>query len=111
MDTILEAAGLVAVIEFLGDSLDVTNADSVEGRLSRLVSDNPRVVADLRWVTFLDSAGCGALMAAHRLCRDLGGDLRVCHAAGEVKTVLDVARVSRIVPVHPTREQAVAAFS
>lgn len=110
MDTILEAAGAVTVVELMGDSLDATTADDVRGHLGYVATENPNLVVDLRRVTFLDSAGCGALVAAQRRCREAGGNLHVCNATGHVKTVLDLARVSRVLGVHPTREQAVAAF-
>lgn len=110
MDTILEATDGVAVVELMGDTLDARSADDVQGHLSYLATENPNLVVDLGRVTFVDSAGCGALVTAHRRCLEMGGALRVCNLVGHVKTVFDLARINRVLAIYPTRKQAVAAF-
>ena len=110
MNTNLEATGDVTVIELLGDSLDMTNAEDVKGQLTFLATERPKLVVDLHRVGFVDSAGCGALIAAQKRCRELGGDLRVCALTANVKTVLELTRVTRVLAVYPTRELAVSAF-
>ncbi|MDB5312514.1 MAG: anti-sigma factor antagonist [Gemmataceae bacterium] len=110
METNLEVTGDVTVIELLGDSLDMTNADDVKGQLVYLAIDRPKLVVDLHRVGFVDSAGCGALISVQRRCREAGGDLRICSPRRDVKTVLELARVTRVLGVYATRDQAVAAF-
>jgi anti-anti-sigma factor len=110
VNTNLEATGGVTVVELLGDSLDFSNAEDMKGQLTYLATENPKLVVDLHRVGFVDSAGCGALIAAQRRCREQGGDLRVCAPRPDVKTVLELARVTRVLGMYPTREQAVAAF-
>lgn len=110
MNTNLETVGRVAVVELLGESLDATTAEDVKGHLSYLAADHPNLVVDLHRLHFLDSAGCGALMHAHRRCKEGGGDLRVCGAGEPVRTVLALARLTRVLHLHATRDEAVAAF-
>lgn len=111
MNTNLEAVGVVGVIELLGSSLDASNAEDLMGRLTFLASEYRCLVVDLGQVRFVDSAGCGALVAGMHRFRDAGGDLRVCNLTPHVKTALSIARVQRVLPVYDTREQAVAAFN
>jgi anti-anti-sigma factor len=111
VDTILEATDGVAVVELMGDTLDAASADDVRGHLSYVATENPNIVVDLGRVTFVDSAGCGALVSAHKRCRELGGVMRVCGVAGPVKTVFDLARINRVLDLYPTRKQALAAFA
>jgi anti-sigma B factor antagonist len=111
VDTILEATDGVTVVELMGDTLDVASAADVQGHLSYLATENPKLVVDLGRVSFVDSAGCGALVATHRRCREEGGALRVCGVAAPVKTVFDLARINRVLAIYPTRAAAVAAFA
>jgi anti-sigma B factor antagonist len=110
VNTNLETVGRVAVVELLGETLDATTADDVQGYLSYLAADHPHLVVDLHRIHFVDSAGCGALVHAHRRCQEAGGDLRLCRASEPVRTVLGLARLARVLHLHPTREEAVAAF-
>lgn len=51
------------------------------------------VVVDLHRVSFMDSSGIGALLAAHRLARSTGATLRVRDPAPQVRMVLDITNV------------------
>jgi anti-anti-sigma factor len=51
------------------------------------------VEVDLRHVTFMDSSGIGALLAAHRLAGTTGATLRARNPAPSVHRVLDVTNV------------------
>lgn len=110
MNTNLETVGPVAVVELLGESLDAASAEDVKGYLSYVAADHPNLVVDLHRLNFLDSAGCGALVHAHRRCVEAGGDLRLCRASEPVRTVLELARLARVLHLHATREEAIAGF-
>ncbi|HJZ58667.1 MAG TPA: STAS domain-containing protein [Gemmataceae bacterium] len=110
METNLEVVGNVAVLELLADAVDVSNADDVRSVLIELVSAHPKLVLDLNRVRFLDSTGCGAVVEANSRFRAAGGELRLCNPASEVKTVLELARLTRILSLYDTREQALAGF-
>ena len=51
------------------------------------------VDVDLAQVTFMDSSGIGALLAAHRLAAGAGTTLRVRDAVPTVRTVLELTNV------------------
>jgi anti-sigma B factor antagonist len=110
VNTNLELVGDVAVVELLGESLDALGSDDVKAQLCGLAADHPKLVVDLHRVAFLDSSGCGALVTAQKRCHEAGGDLRVCRVTPQVKTVFDLARVSRVLSLFTTREAAVASF-
>lgn len=111
MNTNLETVDDITVIELLGESLDAVSSEEVKSRLCDLVAEHPRLVVDLGRVTFLDSSGCGTLVLAQHRSREAGGELRLCNISDQVRTVLDITRLTRIVSVYPTREAAVAAFA
>ena len=92
----------------MADAIDSSIADDVKGRLSYLATEHRNVVVDLHRVRFLDSAGCGALVAALTRFRTAGGELRLCCPTPEVKTLLELVRLNRILGLYDTRDAAIA---
>jgi anti-sigma B factor antagonist len=107
----LEAVGDVVVVEVLTESIDVTNADGVRARLGEMADAHRKAVVDLHRVKFLDSAGCGALAASLTHFRTRGGDLRLCSPTRNVKTLLELVRLNRLLALYDTRDAAVASFA
>lgn len=107
----METVGGVTVVELLGDSLDATNADGISEQLTHLAARHPKLIVDLGRLVFLDSSGCGVLVTAQKRCREAGGDLRICQPTGRVKTVIDIARLGRVMGIYPSCEQAIASFN
>jgi anti-sigma B factor antagonist len=110
VETNLVTVGTVAVLELLAEVVDVSNADDVRGVLGELVAAHPKLVLDLIRVQFIDSTGCGAIVEANSRFRAARGELRLCNPASEVKTVLELARLTRILSLYDTREAALAGF-
>jgi anti-sigma B factor antagonist len=57
------------------------------------------VEVELGRVTFMDSSGVGALLAAHRLAESAGASFRVRNPTKPVRTVLDITNVSGLLGV------------
>lgn len=108
METSLQALGHAAVVELLGDTLDSSCADHLAGHIGGLAAEHRNVVLDMARVRFIDSAGCGALIAGLKQCLAAGGELRLCHLTPPVRTVLETARMTRMLAVYDTRQQALA---
>jgi anti-sigma B factor antagonist len=68
------------------------------------------VVFDLGAVSFVDSAGLGALIGAIRRCRERGGDAVVCRPRPSVNRVLQLVGLTRMARVTPTKSEAVSYF-
>ena len=111
METNLTTIGDVTVVELLVDSLDAFNADEVKAELDDVAAAHPKTVVDLGRVKFVDSSGCGALVEMQKRFHAGGGDLRLCNPTANVKTVLDMVRLNRVLGLYATRDQAVASFS
>lgn len=69
-----------------------------------------RAVLDLGAVPFIDSAGLGAIIGGLRHIRDLGGDLELAAPRSSISRVFVATGIDRITQVHPSVEQAVAAY-
>ena len=73
--------------------------DAVEEYLPR------RCVLDLTGVSFMDSSGITVILKTDRLLRQTGGALALSDVPGQVRRVLDVAGLTKIVPVLDDREK------
>ena len=73
--------------------------DAVEEYLPR------RCVIDLTGVSFMDSSGIAVILKTDRLLRQTGGVLALSGVPGQVRRVLDVAGLTKIVPVLDDREK------
>lgn len=111
METNLTTIGDVAVVELLVETLDAYNVDDVKAELDGVAAEHPKTVVDLGRVKFVDSSGCGALVEMQKRFHAGGGDLRMCNPTPNVKTVLDMVRLNRVLGLYATRELAVASFS
>lgn len=65
-----------------------------------------RIVVDLGGIEFIDSSGLGALIGGLKVARQATGDLRIAAAGEQVRTVLGLTNLDRILRPHPTVEEA-----
>ena len=88
--------------------LNMVSADRLRSGIETLVSDGcGRVVVDLAEVSFMDSSGLGALIGGVKAARRAGGDLRIAAPPDQVRLVLRLTNMERILPPHDTVESAV----
>jgi anti-sigma B factor antagonist len=110
MDIDVKEVGTVTVVAPRGD-VDMAVADDVRLKLTELVDrGNLRLVLDLGAVMYIDSSGLGALVAAMKHARAAGGDLKVCALESDVKSLFEMTRLTKVISVHSTRQDAVAAW-
>ncbi|MCU1534627.1 MAG: anti-sigma factor antagonist, partial [Glaciihabitans sp.] len=67
-----------------------------------------RVVVDLTRVEFMDSSGLGALVSGMKAARLAGGDLRIASPTEQVKLVLQLTNMDRVLPAYDDAETAFA---
>lgn len=98
----------VTVVTVVGD-IDMSNVGTFRSTLvDTVVDDGHRLVLDLTGVTFMDSTGIGALVAAHRRTRVLQGGLHlVCSMT--VTRLLGLTALDQVFHLHPDVPTAVTA--
>ena len=74
------------------------------------LSTSDRLVIDMSLVTFVDSAGLGALIGGIRRTRDLGGSVAVACGRPTIRKLLHNTGFDRIVPVTETVQEAAKAL-
>jgi anti-anti-sigma factor len=89
-----ELAGRPAIA--IRGELDISGVEELERSLAELESEQPQVlVIDLRGVTFLDSSGLRALLAADRRARRAGRRLALVRGPEPVQRVFEIALLDR----------------
>jgi anti-sigma B factor antagonist len=110
MDIEVKEVGKVTVVAPRGD-VDMAVADEVRRRLTGLVDrGRGRLVLDLGAVMYIDSSGLGALVAAMKHARAAGGDVKVCMLGNDVRSLFEMTRLNKVLSVHATRQEAIAAW-
>jgi anti-sigma B factor antagonist len=59
-------------------------------------SGRNHIVVDLSTTDFIDSSGLGALVAGLKTARQAGGDLRIAKPSEQVRTVLQLTNLDRV---------------
>ena len=75
-----------------------------------LLSGATKIVVNLERVNYVDSAGLGALIEAHRNTLAKGGRLKLSNLGPNFKRALEIARLLTIFETCPTEAAAVAGF-
>lgn len=90
--------------------IDVGTAGQLrEAVLALTEQEVPRVVVDLAQVSFMDSTGLGALVGCLRQVNARGGELRLAAATPRVVKVFEITDLTRVLPLYPSLDEAVAA--
>jgi anti-sigma B factor antagonist len=108
-----EVDGGVRVISIRGE-LDLSTAPDLEPALEEAVaSGDALVLVDLSECEFIDSTGIALIVRAwQRLdCKAEGaGRLVLCSGNDQVRRVLEITGLELSIPIHHTRDEALAAL-
>jgi anti-anti-sigma factor len=94
--------------------LDLSTAPELEGPLQQaLDNDEGSVLIDLAQCEFIDSTGIALIVRAwQRLdSGENGRSLVICSQNEQVRRVLEITGLELSIPVHTTRDEALAALS
>ena len=98
----------VVLLRARGD-LDAYTAPGLRTRLHEATTgEADLVVVDLANVTFIDSAGLGTLVGAHRRMREGGGRLRIVRPPPLVARAFELTGLDAVLDLRDDRKQALA---
>lgn len=107
MELVTEQVERAGVLRVRG-RLTMADAGTLKTAVDREVGEGRTlVVVDLAATTFMDSSGLGALVGGLRAARAAGGDLRIAGVGPQVRTVLELTTMDRVLRPYPTVEDAV----
>ena len=104
-----EALDNVLIVRTPTLDLDASNAEDFKSSAASLVDGYDRVVFDLSNISFMDSAGLGAVLSVYRKVITDGGQFRVYGLSKEVKALFDLVRMQRLFDIYPDKDSAVQA--
>lgn len=73
---------------------------------SAVAAGNIRIAVDLTGVDFIDSSGLGALINGLKSARQAGGDLRIAAPGKQIRLVLELTNIDRVLKAYENAETA-----
>ena len=98
-----------AVIAAVTGDIDISTVGGLREALLRLADTGPTLIVDLNHVTFIDSAGLGALIGAYRQATARGGSLHAVCSRPQTRKLLWLTGVDRRIPLAATVDGALNA--
>ena len=77
---------------------------------SLLAAGQKKVVLNMDNVTYIDSSGLGALVAAHTSARSQGASLKLSNLGSKFQEILQVTKLVTVFEVYPSEAAAIASF-
>ena len=101
----------VAVVELDGRIVLGEESNSLREKLKGMVAAGKRkIVLNMAEITYIDSAGLGALVAAHVSAKTQGASVRLCNLGKKFHDVMQVTRLLTVFDVYETQAAAVSSF-
>jgi stage II sporulation protein AA (anti-sigma F factor antagonist) len=94
----------------IGGEMDLAVAEYIRQEIDRRFSREgaKNILLDLKGVTFMDSSGLGVVLGRYKKVAAIGGRMAIIHVAPQVKRVLDVAGVNKLMDYFRSEQQALA---
>ena len=102
-----KALGEGVAVVHLDGKLNMVNAPQLRELINaRVEGGDSRIAIDLSKVEFIDSSGLGALINGLKVTRLAGGDLRIAAPTEQVKLVLGLTNMERVLKIFDNAETA-----
>ena len=97
------------VVVGAGERIDGTNAREFQSALEAAIEETDRaVILDLADLTYISSAGLRVILLIAKTLRKRNADLILCSLSDPIREVFEISGFYKIIPVHASREQALA---
>ncbi|TFD61517.1 anti-sigma factor antagonist [Cryobacterium suzukii] len=104
--TVTDQGDGIAVVHIAGRLNMVTAPRLREVVAASVAAGQNRVAVDLSDVDFIDSSGLGALIGGLKTARQAGGDLRIAAPNEQVRLVLQLTNMERVLTAYPAASDA-----
>jgi anti-sigma B factor antagonist len=102
----------VTVVALDGNVVLGEETSSLREKMTSLLAEGKKkLVLDMKNVTFIDSAGLGALVGVHHSASTRGATLKLANLGAKFKELLQITRLLTVFDVSNTEADAVASFS
>ncbi len=101
----------VLVVDMAGRLDTSTSGDASDQMVKIVKGDSKQIVLNLDGLEYVSSAGLRVILLSAKLLQAGRGELKICHANGIVKDVLETSGFNSLLHIYDTEKDAVAAFS
>jgi stage II sporulation protein AA (anti-sigma F factor antagonist) len=107
----MNISGNTLLVRVSGE-LDLVVADEFRNGVDRKLDEHPvrNLIINLQGVKFIDSSGLGAILGRYKRISACGGKVAVVGAAPQVKRVLELSGILKIMSAYDKEEQALQAL-
>ncbi|QTD95847.1 STAS domain-containing protein [Streptomyces cyanogenus] len=105
LSVVTTATDGIRVLTLAGE-IDHHTGDTLRQALDAAGTPRPRIVVDMRQVTFMDSSGINILLVAHRALSEAGGWLRLAAVGEAVMRTISIVGVDAVIDCRDTLRQA-----
>lgn len=107
MEVETEARDNVLVVRLNG-RLDAAEVPTASRAFANIAEQTPDavLVLNLAGVDFIDSAGLGLVVSVHRKALERDARVAFCAPSPQVRTLLELTRIGRVIAVHESEQEA-----
>jgi anti-anti-sigma factor len=105
-----EEVGNITVVRCSGRIVAGAEIEKFEAELNARIDTCKRFILNMREVNFLDSSGVGLVVRFSQTTKTAHGAVKLCELSEIVSKVLKLTRLDRVLEIHPSEADAVAAF-
>lgn len=102
--------GDVVIVYCQGRIVYRDEAVALSNLVGEVLQSSGKVVLDLSGVRSIDSAGIGELVLLHTWAQARNADLKCANPSPFVRDLLDLTRLDSFFEIHPSLNEALAAF-
>jgi anti-anti-sigma factor len=96
-----------SIISSEADKLNSLNASELKAAILNLNKENvSNLIIDLSKTSYCDSSGLSALLSANRLCKNSNGKFILTGLQPNVKKMIEIAQLHRVLSITETLEEA-----
>jgi anti-anti-sigma factor len=107
----IRKAGAAAIVTLRGKITLGDASQALRDTAEQLIREGfPRIVFNLEGVTFMDSAGLGALTLVYSKSKAAGGLLKLVAPPPRVREALEMTRLTTLFPDYATDQEAIDSF-
>jgi anti-sigma B factor antagonist len=101
----------VSVVELEGRIVLGEESTSFREKLKSMVAEGKKkIVLNMAEVKYIDSAGLGALVAAHISAKNQGASVRLCNLGKKFHEVMQITKLLTVFDVYDTEAAAISSF-
>ena len=98
------------VIDMTG-RLDSSTSGGANDEMERIAKSGvSKIVLNLDKMEYISSAGLLVILTAAKLLKSSNGEMKICHANGVVKEVLEISGFDQIIDIYDEEKDVIAAF-